>query len=398
MSSRFRDFGNQTVRRHVTALYPNETATGPVSSGLGFNLDFKMNATSLGFAAVALVGAVLVHAAEVAPAGHPYRVVNTAQTLGEGGIDYVFADSDGRRLYVPRGEQVLVFNLDTLKSVGAIPKTRARGAAVDPKSHHGFASSSPVAMWDTTTLELIKTIPVEGRPDGIIFEPLTERIFVLSHSQPNATVIDAKDGSIVGTIDLGGAPEQAASDGQGHLYVDIEDKDNIAVVDVKTLKVTAHYDIGGKGKGPAGLGLDVKNRILFAFCRDPAVAVILSAEDGRILATLPIGRGTDGGGFNPNTMEAFSSQGDGTLTVIKETSPTSFEVSQTVATKPRAKTCTLDTQKNQIVLITTEPTPAAAPAPGTTPPPPPTGENPQRGGGRGGPRGPAYLDILVVGR
>ena len=352
-----------------------------------------MNAKPLIVTALAVVGTVAIVAAETTSADHPYRIVNTAQTLGEGGIDYVFADSDGRRLYVPRGEQVLVFNLDTLKSVGAIPKTRARGAAVDPKSHHGFASSSPVAMWDTTTLELIKTIPVEGRPDGIIFEPLTERIFVLSHSQPNATVIDAKDGSIVGTIDLGGAPEQAASDGQGHLYVDIEDKDNIAVVDVKTLKVTAHYDLGGKGGGPAGLGLDVKNQILFAFCHEPSVAVVLSAIDGKILATVPIGRGTDGGGFNPNTMEAFSSQGDGTLTLIKENSPTSFEVSQTVQTKSRAKTCTLDIQKNQIVLITTEPAPVA---PGTTPPP--VAENPQRGGGRGGPRGPALLDILVVGR
>ena len=354
-----------------------------------------MNPKPFVAAALALAGAVSAVAAETASASavQPYRIVNTTQVLGEGGIDYVFADSDARRLYVPRGEQVLVFNLDTLKSVGAIPKTRARGVAVDPKSHHGFASSSPVAMWDTTTLELIKTIPVEGRPDGIIFEPLTERIFVLSHSQPNATVIDAKDGSIVGTIDLGGAPEQAASDGQGHLYVDIEDKDNIAVVDVKTLKVTAHYDLGGKGGGPAGLGLDVKNHILFAFCHEPAVAVVLSADDGKILATVPIGRGTDGGGFNPNTMEAFSSQGDGTLTLIKENNPTSFEVSQTVQTKSRAKTCTLDMKKNQIVLITTEPAPVA---PGTTPPP--VAENLQRGGGRGGPRGPALLDILVVGR
>jgi DNA-binding beta-propeller fold protein YncE len=262
-------------------------------------------------------------------------------------------------------------------------------------------------MWDTKTLETIKTIEVEGRPDGILFEPLTEQVYVFSHSQPNATVIDAKDGSIAGTIDLGGAPEQAASDGQGHLYVDLEDKDNIAVVDVKTLKVTAHYDLGGKGGGPGGLGLDVKNHILFAFCHEPATAVILSADDGKILATLPIGRGTDGGGFNPNTMEAFSSQGDGTLTIIKENSPTSFEVEQTVQTKARAKTCTLDEKKNQIVLITTEPAPAAANTaapPATTPEtkaatpaggPDQPGKKGRKGGGRGG---PGLLDILVVGR
>ncbi len=330
----------------------------------------------------------------------PYRIINTAQYLGEGGIDYVFADGDERRLYVPRGDKVLAFDLDTLKPTGAIPNIRARGVAVDSKSHHGFSSSSPVAMWNTATLEVIKTIPVEGRPDGILFEPLTERIYVFSHSQPNATVIDSQEGLVVGTIDLGGAPEQAASDGNGHLYVDIEDQDNVAVVDVKTLKVTAHFGLGGKGHGPAGLGLDAKNHILFAFCHEPSVAVIMNSDDGTILTTLPIGRGTDGGGFNPNTMEAFSSQGDGTLTIIRETSPTHFEVAQNVPTKPRAKTCALDTRKNQIVVITTEPAPAA---PGTAAPAPPA-DNPPRGdgrtgpGGRGGPRGPSYLDIVVVGR
>jgi hypothetical protein len=174
-------------------------------------------------------------AASAPSAAKPYKIVNSTQTLGTGGIDYVYADNDGRRLYVPRGDQVLVFELDTLKSAGVIPNARARGVAVDPKSHHGFCSSSPVVMWDTKTLATIKTIEVQGRPDGILFEPATERVYVFSHSAPNATVIDAKDGSVLGTIDLGGAPEQAASDGQGHVYVDIEDKDNVAVVDVKTL-------------------------------------------------------------------------------------------------------------------------------------------------------------------
>ena len=333
------------------------------------------------------------------PTGGPYKIVNSTQTMGSGNIDYVYADSEGRRIYVPRGGAVLVFDLDTLKSVGEIPNARARGAAVDPKSHHGFCSSSPVVMWDSETLKTIKTIEVKGRPDGILFEPLTERVYVFSHAAPNATVIDAKDGSVVGTVDLEGAPEQAASDGQGHLYVTIEDKDNVAVVDVKTMKVTAHYDLQGKGGGPGGLGLDVKNHVLFAFCHDPQTCVVLSADDGKIITSLPIGRGTDGGGFNPETMEAFSSQGDGTLTIIKETSPTTFEVEQTVKTKSRAKTCTLDTKKNQIILITTEPAPAAAGAPAT--PPPATSDQPgggQRGGrgGRGG--GPGFLDIIVVGK
>ena len=342
---------------------------------------------------LALAG--LLNAGLIASAAEngPYKIVNSSQTMGTGGIDYVYADNDSRRLYVPRGSEVLVFDLDTLKAAGAITNARARGVAVDPKSHHGFCSSSPVVMWDAKTLEPLKKIDVQGRPDGILFEPLTERIFVLSHSQPNATVIDGKDGSVVGTIDLGGAPEQAQSDGAGNLYVDLEDKDKVAVVDVKSLKVTKDYELGGKGGGPGGLGLDAKNHILFAFCHEPATAVILNATDGKILETLPIGKGVDGGGFNPNTMEAFSSQGDGTLTIIKEKSPTSFEVAQTVQTKSRAKTCTLDTEKNQIIVITTEPAPAGTAA--TTPATEQPGGGEKKRGNRGG---PGMLDIIVVGR
>src|SRR6266478_8895098 len=264
--------------------------------------DMKINIASLS-GLVALSGFVALASgpfAQAAPAAEAYKIIKTTQTMGTGAIDYVYADNDGRRLYVPRGNEVLVFDLDTLKSAGAITNARARGVAVDPRSQHGFCSSSPVVMWDAKTLETLKTIDVQGRPDGIVFEPMTERIYVLSHSQPNATVIDSKDGSVVGTIDLGGAPEQAASDGQGHLYVDLEDKDNVAVVDVKALKVTAHYDLAGKGGGPGGLGLDVKNHVLFAFCHEPATAVILNADDGKIISTLPIGKGVDGGGFNPS--------------------------------------------------------------------------------------------------
>jgi DNA-binding beta-propeller fold protein YncE len=163
------------------------------------------------------------------------------------------------------------------------------------------------------------------------------------------------------------------------------------------MKVTAHYDLNGKGGGPAGLGLDTKNHLLFAFCHDPATAVVLNADDGKILATLPIGKGVDGGGFNPKTMEAFSSQGDGTLTIIKETSPTTFEVEQTVQTKPRAKTCTLDTKNDHIILITIEPAPASANQASSSPPTgEKSGEGKKKGGGRNS--GPGMLDVIVVGR
>jgi DNA-binding beta-propeller fold protein YncE len=319
----------------------------------------------------------------------PYKVLKTAKVGGAGGFDYVYADSTGRRLYIPRtgnpGARITVFNLDTLEPVGEIPETSARGAAVDPKSNHGFVTSKPVVMFDSKTLAVIKKIEVEGGPDGILFDPFNQRTYIWSHSAPNATVIDSKDGNILGTIDLGGAPEQAVTDGKGHIYVDIEDKDNVAVVDAKTMAVTGHYDLAGKGGQCAGLAMDVKNEILFVACRKPATMVIMGAKDGKIIDALPLGAGTDGAVFNPKTMEAFSSQGDGTLTIVKENSPTSFVVEQTVATPVRAKTLTLDSKTDHIVLITAEYTPPPA-----TPPP----------GGRAG-RGqmvPDTFSIVVVGK
>jgi DNA-binding beta-propeller fold protein YncE len=292
-----------------------------------------------------------------------YKVVKTQVVGGEGRWDYVFADSDGRKLYVPRSagrggagkSRVDVYDLDTLAPVGTIPDTNGvHGVAVDPKSGRGFVSCNPIVMFDTHSLATIKTIPTDGRPDGIFFEPGTERVYVLSHEAPNVTVLDGKDGTVVGTIDLGGEPEQGQSDGAGHVYIDLENKDAIAVVDATTLKKTGQYDLAGKGTGPSGLGLDAKNHILFAFCHEPQVCVVLSADDGKVLDALPIGKGVDGGGFNPNTMEAFSSQGDGTVTIIKENTPTSFAVAQNVQTMRGARTCTVDLKTNQIYVISAQ--------------------------------------------
>ena len=304
--------------------------------------------------------------AQQAPTTGPYKVLKTAKVGGDGGFDYVYADAAGRRLYVPRSGptgRITVFNLDTLEPTGEVPHVSGHGAIVDPKTNHGFITSKPILMFDSKTLAVIKTIEVQGNPDGILFDPYNERVYDLSHSAPNATVIDAKDGSIVGTIDLGGAPEQAATDGKGHIYVDIEDKGNIAVVDAKTLAVTAHYDLSSKAGTCAGLALDAKNRVLFAACRNPHVMVILNADDGNIITTLPLSGVTDGTVFNPKTMEAFASFAEGTLNVIKENSPTSFVVEQNMATMPSAKTLTLDTKTNHILLIAAvfEPPPANAP-------------------------------------
>lgn len=308
----------------------------------------------------------------------PYKVEKTVKVGGEGGFDYVTADAAGRRLYFGRSGnpgRVMVYNLDTLEKVGEVPNTqRVHGATVSPKSHHGFASSNPVVMFDSKTLETIKTIEVKGNPDGYLYDPFNDHVWIFSHQKPHATVINAADGAIVGTIDdLGGAPEEAATDDKGTLYVDIEDAHSIAVVDAKTLTVKTHYDLAGKGDGCAGLALDVKNQILFAACRNPQNMVIVSAKDGKILEVLPLAGASDGAVFNPKTMEAFSSHGNGTLTIVKENSPTSFAVEQNLNTMSGAKTLTLDSKTGRIVLIAAE----YEPPPANAPPPP------QKKGGRG---------------
>ena len=317
-----------------------------------------------------------------------YKVLEIAKVGGAGRFDYVYADEAERKLYVPRlgdSGRITVFSLDTLEEVGEVPNTSAHGVAISAKSNHGFATSKPVAMWNAKTLTLIKTIDVGGAPDGILCDPFDDRVYIFSHTPPNATVINASDGSIAGTIDLGGAPEQASTDGQGTIYVDVEDKDTIAVIDARTMKVRAHYDLAGRGHTCAGLAMDTKNQILFASCRKPNTMVVLNAKDGKVITTLPIGQGNDGDAFNPSTMEVFSSQSDGTLTVIKEDSPTSFVVEQTVQTMRSAKTLTLDARTGRIFLIAAEYGPPI--------------DTPQQGANaRHGPMVPGSFSILVVGK
>src|SRR2546428_144406 len=286
-------------------------------------------------------------AQQPSPAG-PYKVLKTVRAGGEGNWDYIYADVAGRRLYIPRRggaavpTRLTIFNLDTLEPAGEIDGVGGNGTAVDPKSGHGFTSSRPVSMFDTKTMKLIKTIDVgAAAPDGILFDAFNDRIYVFSHPTKDATVIDSKEGTVLGTIDLGGVPEEGVADGKGMLYVVMQDTEgSVTAVDVRTMKATAHYPLGDKG-GCNGLALDAKNRVLFAACarsgNPPAqppqpMMVILRADDGKILANLPLAGGSDGAAFNPATMEASSSHGNGTLTVVKEKSPTSSEDHQHLQT------------------------------------------------------------------
>jgi hypothetical protein len=334
----------------------------------------------------ALLGLARIASAD--DAAKPYKILTTTQIPAAGGIDYVTADSVNRRVYVACGNAVSVFDLDTYKLAGTLANAKGHGVAVDPENHTGLVSGNPATFFNTKTLETIKTLPAPGA-DGYLFDAPTHHFIISSHGAPNLLVVDSKDGSIVDKVEAIGpdganaAVEQGVSDGEGHLYFDVANAHHIAVVDAKTLKVTGHFDLGEKGNGPAGLAIDTKNKILFAMCRGPRggggapTCVILSAVDGKIITTLPLAGSSDGAVFNPHTMEAFSSHGNGTLSVIKENSPTEFVLEETVKTKARAKTCTLDEKSDHVIVITREPA---------------------AGGGGQGARGPQLLDVIFIGR
>ncbi len=371
----------------------------------------------------ALIVASIVPAgvAQQPGAAGPYRVLLRARVGGEGGTDYIHASPLDGRLYITRNAvravaatdstpardavpgRVTVFDLATLKPLGEILNGGGNGAVVDGKTGHGFASSHPnLTMFDTRSMRMIKEIdPNVGNPppnpqfsaDGIYFDPSDDRVYIGSHPTKELIVLAAQDGAVLGKIALGGIPEQTVSDGQGTLYAVLQDSaGSVAVVDQKAMKTTAHYPFGDVGRCN-GLALDVRNKILFAACAQSRTAgaepqpvmIVLRATDGKILTTLPLAGSSDGAAFNPRTMEAFSSHSNGTLTVIQETSPTSFAVVQNLETMPGARTLTLDPTTGHIFVMSVERGPA--------PPPPP-------GGGRGGqaPPIPGSFTILMIGK
>jgi DNA-binding beta-propeller fold protein YncE len=323
----------------------------------------------------------------------PYKVIKTAKVGGDAGFDYISADVENRLLVMPRSGAmggVTLFNLDTLAPVGSIESVKSGGAVIDPKTHHGFSTTRPMTMWDAKTLQVIKTIDVgAARPDGIMFDSFNERVWTGSHMPPVMTVIDAKEGTVVGMVDIGGQAEQATSDGKGTVYVTVMDKANVAVIDAKNLTVTKHIDVSSKGVSwGTGISMDAKNHILFSYWRLPEPQVlIINADTGNIITSLPTDLNVDTVGFNPNTMEAIATAGAGTLVIVKETSPTSFEVEQRLKTMTGARNMVIDTKTNHVITNAFEYGPVPADAPPAVP-----------GRMQTGPPVPGSFTLLMVGR
>jgi DNA-binding beta-propeller fold protein YncE len=292
-----------------------------------------------------------------APAGSTYHVAKTIKLGGEGGWDYLVADADGHRLYISRGSHLMVLDTDRDSVIGDIPNTnRIHGVAIAREFNRGFTSNggdSSVTVFDLKTLATVNVIHGTGRnPDAILYDPASKRVFTFNGGSSSATAIDAATGSIAGTVTLDGKPETGQADGHGHVFVNIEDKSEVQEFDSKSLTVIATWPLA-PCESPSGMAIDLAHSRLFLGCSNKLMAVV-DAKTGRVVTTVPIGQGVDANGFDPSSGLAFSSNGDGTLTIAHEDSPEKFTVVANVPTLRRARTMALDTRTGRIYTVTAE--------------------------------------------
>jgi DNA-binding beta-propeller fold protein YncE len=283
-----------------------------------------------------------------------YKVIGIIEIGGEGGWDYLSVDAAMHRLYVSHSTKVHVIDLEKNVVIGEIPNQHGvHGIAPVSEVGKGYISNgrdSSVSVFDLKTFKQILTIKIPGKnPDAIIYEPFTKRVFVFNNGSSSATAIDVKTDKIVGTIKLDGAPEFAVSDLKGKMYVNLEDISAINTFDPKTLKVISKSSIAPVSE-PSGLALDREHKRLFSVGRTKMMAVV-DAEKGKVIATPAIGGGVDGCAFDNGTHRIFSSNGEGSITVIQEVSPTEFKVLETVPTAKGARTIIIDETTHHVYTI-----------------------------------------------
>jgi DNA-binding beta-propeller fold protein YncE len=308
---------------------------------------------------------LFVAATALAAAGPGYKVVKTYKIGGDGGWDYLKADSDTRRLYISRATHVIVLDLDSLKTVGDIANTPGvHGIALAPELGRGFTSNGregTVSIFDLKTLSTSSKVKAGENPDAILYDPATKRVFTFNGRSHDSTAIDAASGKVLGTIKLDGKPEFAASDGKGEIFVNIEDKSELTAIDANKLEVKTSWPLA-PCEEPSGLSMDQKNRRLFVGCDNKMMAVV-DADSGKVLATPAIGEGVDATRFDEGTGLAFASCGEGVLTVIREDSPDKFSVAENVPTQKGARTMALDSKTHNVYTVTADfgPAPPAKP-------------------------------------
>ncbi len=321
---------------------------------------------------------------------------------GDGGWDYLTVDPASSRLYVSRSNRIIVVDTEAEKVVGEVTGTPGvHGVAIAPELNRGFTSNGgddTVTVFDLKTLKETGRVKVGGRPDAIMFDPASNRIFTYNHGSKDATAVDPVNLTVAGTVALDGVPEAAVADGKGHVFVNIMDKSEVAEYDARTLRVLNRWSLA-PGQRPSGLAMDREHRRLFSVCGASQTMIVLDADSGHVLATLPIGPGSDGCAFDPARGLAYSSNGgDGSLTVVREETPGKFVVAATIPTQPSARTIALDPQTHRVYLsaATYAPTPAAKTASTPAAKTAPAGAT-KGAGRRRGTMVPGSFAVLVVG-
>lgn len=312
------------------------------------------------------LAALSVSAVAAEAPGPNYHVVKKVPVAGDGGWDYVAVDPDARRVYVSHGTQVEVLDADSGEVKGTIADTKGvHGIAVAPELGRGFTSNGradDVTVFDLKTLKSLGEVKTGRNPDAILYDPATKRVFAFNGGSASATVIDAAEGKAVATLRLGGQPEFAAADGTGHVFVNLEDKNELLRIDARKPEVLDRWTLA-PGKTPTGLSLDAKNHRLFVGCRNKKL-VVVDAENGKVVTTLPIGDGVDATAYDAEAGLVFSSCADGTVAVVRQEGPDKYTSAGTIKTRPRSKTMGFDPKTHRLYVPAAEFKPAPPAVPG----------------------------------
>jgi YVTN family beta-propeller protein len=285
-----------------------------------------------------------------------FKVTQRVKFGGEGGWDYLTYDQDGRRLFITRGDHVMVVDSGTLKvTFDILGLSGIHAVALAPQFSRGFISNggdNTVTVFDLKSLKKLDSVKVGERPDAMLYEPFTRHVFTFNARTHDSTVIDAATGKVLATIPLGGKPEFAVSDGKGKVYVNIEDKNQMAQVDATKNTVLKTWPID-PCQDPSALAIDIAHHRLFAGCDNKMLAVV-DSDSGNVVTTVPIGEGVDAGSFNPKTQQVLMACGEGVLTIIHEDSPDKYTVTQNIATMKGARTMALDESNSLVYLVTAQ--------------------------------------------
>lgn len=279
-------------------------------------------------------------------------------------FDYITVDSSARRVYLSHGTEIKVIDADSGALVGNITGLKQdHGVAVASEFGRGFITDGgqgKVIIFDLKTLKPIGEAKADKDADSIVYDPASKRVFAMNGDPHSSTVIDAKSGTVAGTIDLGGGPEFAVADGKGTVYVNIEDKNELVAIDSQTLKIKSRWPLAPAG-APTALAMDFEHRRLFSAGRNPQMLVVMDADNGKVIQSFPISAGVDAAAYDPETGLIFASTREGMIHIFHEDSPDKFSEVETVKTEYGAKTMGLDTKTHNVFVDTADFAPPAAP-------------------------------------